>query len=237
MVIRVFIGYDSREPLAFEVCRRSLLAHASKSVLVEPLVRDELEAAGLYRRKAFLDDGQWFDRHSGDHVSTEFTFTRYLAPALCQWRGWAIFCDSDFLWRGDVAELAFLADSQYAVKVVQHEHRPREDQKMRGVVQERYERKNWTSLMLMNCAHSAWRMLTPYRVNMSDKAYLHGLRWCDDAEIGALPEAWNWLEGHSHPCIDPKAVHFTRGTPDMPGHESAAYADEWRAVAGELASA
>ena len=53
----------------------------------------------------------------------------------------------------------------------------------------------------------------------------------EDDEIGGLPEAWNWLEGHSDPSIQPKLVHFTRGTPDFPGYADAAYADEWHAYA------
>jgi len=74
------------------------------------------------------------------------------------------------------------------------------------------------------------RALTPYAVNNRHRDWLHGLRWLDDAEIAGLPEAWNWLEGHSDPGIDPKVVHFTRGTPDMPGYESVAYAADWRAA-------
>ena len=229
MVIRAFVGFDSREREAFEVCRRSMIANASAPVLVEPLIRDELQAAGLYRRKAIAEGGQYYDRHTGDTLSTEFTFTRYLVPALCQWQGWALFCDSDFLWRGDVAELMALADPRFAVMCVKHDHYPAERVKMRGQVQTRYERKNWSSLMLFNCAHMACKMLTPWQVNMADKEYLHGMRWAQDSEIGALPEVWNWLEGYSPAeCGDPRAVHFTRGTPDMPGFEGAQYASEWR---------
>ena len=228
MVIPAFIGYDTRERDAFEVCRRSMVARSSTPVHAQALRRHALQASGLYRRYMYSEGGQYFDRHTNDAMSTEFTFTRYLVPALCQWGDWALFCDSDFLWRGDVRELWALRDSRYAVMVVKHDHQPDEAIKMRGQVQTRYERKNWSSLILWNCAHRANQMLTPYRVNMSDKGWLHGFRWLEDAEIGALSLEWNWLEGYSDPAIQPKAVHFTRGTPDMPGHAAAAFCTEWR---------
>jgi hypothetical protein len=70
--------------------------------------------------------------------------------------------------------------------------------------------------------------LTPYAVNNRSGAWLHGLHWIDEESIKGLPESWNWLEGWSDPALEAKVAHFTRGTPDMAGCESAAYAEEWR---------
>jgi hypothetical protein len=239
-VLRVFIGYDGRNDDAYRVCRRSLVDRSSKAVHVTPLRIQALEHMGLYRRTWHTSDGQFVDDRDGRPFSTEFSFTRFLVPALCQWEGWALFCDGDFLWRADSAELFALADPTHALMVVKHNHAPEEARKMRGQLQTRYHRKNWSSLMLFNAGHPANRYLTPFRVNVAPGQWLHALSWLQDGEIGALPEAWNWLEGHSPPEVTPKAVHFTRGTPNMPGYGAVAHADEWRAyldTTGAAASA
>jgi hypothetical protein len=133
------------------------------------------------------------------------------------------------MWREGVSELFAMAYDAYAVMVVQHQHQPRENVKMRGQAQQAYPRKNWSSLILWNCEHPSNAVLTPDVVNMRSGRWLHSFGWLCDDEIGALPACWNWLEGHDDPIIEPAAVHYTRGTPDMPGYEDAAYADEWRA--------
>ena len=47
-------------------------------------------------------------------------------------------------------------------------------------------------------------------------------------EIGELPIEWNFLCGHNDSrVIDPKIVHFTRGTPDM-GWGDEPFALEWK---------
>lgn len=228
---RFFIGYDERELLAYTVCARSLRATCSASITVEPLRIDRLRLSGLYRRRYDERDGTRFDWCDGRPFSTDFTFSRFLVPALCQWDGIAVFCDSDFLWRRDAADLIRSVDRSHAVQVVKHHHRPRERTKMRGQVQAPYTRKNWSSLIVWNCAHPANLALTPDAVNMREGRWLHGFGWLDDGQIGELPPEWNWLEGHDSASVDPAAVHFTRGTPDMPGYEGAAFADEWRSWA------
>jgi hypothetical protein len=75
--------------------------------------------------------------------------------------------------------------------------------------------------MLFNCGHIANSVLTPDAVNRVHRNALHGFAWLRDELIGALPFEWNWLQ------LEPRAVHFTAGTPDLPGYERAAYADEW----------
>ncbi len=227
-VHRVFIGYDSKEPLQYQVCRDSMLQHASGPVLIEPLIEARLRGLGAYRRFYWEEDGQPFDGLDKKPFSTEFSFTRFLVPALTQYRGWALFCDSDFLWLDDVAKLFRLADPTYACMVVKHDYRPPEKTKMRGQAQQQYARKAWSSLVLWNCEHASTQLLTPYQVNFSTGSWLHGFRWLKDKEIGDLPPAWNWLEGrHSPMAYAPKAIHYTRGTPNMPGHESATHAAEW----------
>ena len=219
---RVFIGWDSREQLAYEICRHSLARRASIPITATPLKQAELRRDGLYHRDT--------DRLA----STEFTYTRFLVPHLAGHRGWVLFCDCDFLWLADVADLFALADDRFAVMCVPHDHRPPETRKMENAVQTQYPRKNWSSLVLYNCGHPANAALTPELVNRESGAFLHQFQWLDDDLIGTLPETWNWLEGWCEKPADevPKAVHFTRGGPWFEEWQGVDYADLWFAELG-----
>ncbi len=231
-MLNVYIGYDTRDDSAYQVARHSLLKRATIPVRVVPLRQDWLRRIGLYRRAFYIDDGQQYDAQDGRPFSTEFAFTRFLVPSL-QPDGWALFCDSDFLFRADVADLARLFDARYAAMCVQHDYQPVEETKMRGQIQAPYARKNWTSLIAWNCSHRGARTLTPYQANTMSGRWLHQLTWLEDKQIGALPAAWNWLDGHSPEDVDAYAAHFTRGTPDMDGWKETRYAGEWWAALEE----
>lgn len=222
--LRVFVGWDSREEIAYDVCRHSLLRHASIPVEVIPLKQADLRARGLYARAA------------DPLASTEFTYTRFLVPHLAGYRGWALYCDCDFLWTADVAGLAALADDRYGAMCVKHDHRPTETVKMDGCVQTSYPRKNWSSLIFYNCGHPQTRALTPDVVNRESGAFLHRFQWLADDAIGALPETWNWLEGWSKkPAGAPPAVvHYTRGGPWFDAWQNVDYGDLWLAEAARL---
>jgi hypothetical protein len=227
---RWFIGFDQREADAYHVARASLLRHASIPLCVQPLSIDGLRRAGLYHRPFMVDGPQKYDLVDNRPFSTDFTFTRFLVPALCQYEGLAAFCDVDFLFRADVAELLALIDGDKtrAVWCVQHDYRPASGVKMDGQIQEPYERKNWSSLMIFNCGHGAvMNNLRPSAVNEREGRWLHAMKWCETWQIGSLPEAWNWLEGHSSQEAEPKAVHYTRGVPSMAGYENIPYSEEW----------
>jgi hypothetical protein len=176
-----------------------------------------LRADGLYTR---ADDPL---------ASTEFTYSRFLTPALAGFSGPALYCDSDFLWLDDIADLAASFDTSKAVQCVEHNYRPVETQKMDGKVQAVYPRKNWSSLMLFNCDHSSVRALTPQVVNGESAAFLHRMQWVADRDIGQLDPEWNWLEGWDQiaPGCFPKAIHFTRGGPWFQDWKSVAFADLW----------
>jgi hypothetical protein len=216
--LRIFIGWDAREPEAFEVAQFSLERRASIPISVTAIKQAELRARRLY----------WRDKDP--LAATEFTYSRFLTPALAGYSGWALYCDCDFLWLADVAELMQYIESPRAVFCVQHDHKPTESTKMDGVAQTLYPRKNWSSLMLLNCGHPAVKRLTPEIVNAATGAYLHRMQWASDAEIGALPSEWNWLEGWSEKPVGrtPKAVHFTRGGPWLANCECVDYAELWR---------
>lgn len=216
---RIYIGWDQREPEAYDVARHSLEARASIPVRVEPIKLPDLRARGLY----------W--RTEDPLASTEFTYSRFLTPALAGFRGWALFCDCDFLWLGDIAGLAEYMRTPKAVYCVQHDYVPTETVKMDGKAQTVYPRKNWSSLMLFNCDHPAVQSLTPEVVNRESGAYLHRMQWVADEDIGALPVEWNWLEGWNEKPASgtPKAVHFTRGGPWFKEWQDVDYGELWLA--------
>ena len=215
----VHVGWDSREDIAYQVCRHSLQRRAGIPVNVMPIRQQALRDAGLYTRDA------------DPLASTEFTYTRFLVPYLQGYEGWALFCDCDFLWLGDIARLVALLDDRYAAMCVHHDHRPREDWKMDHQKQTVYPRKNWSSMVLYNCGHPANAALTPEVVNSQSGSFLHRFQWLEDDLIGAVPETWNWLEGWSEPPAagHPEVVHFTRGGPWFDEWRDVAYGDLWLA--------
>jgi len=224
----IFVGWDSAEDIAYQVCRHSILARASVPVRVTPIKQDELRDRGLYRRAP------------DPLATTEFTYTRFFVPHLAGYRGWALFCDCDFLWLADIKGLVDLIDDRYAVMCVHHDHRPAESWKMDGRQQTLYPRKNWSSMVLYNCGHAANAALTPELVNRETGSFLHRFQWLDDALIGALPETWNWLEGWCSKPDDgaPNVVHFTRGGPWFDEWRDVEFADSWlaeeRALSAEM---
>jgi hypothetical protein len=226
--VEIFIGYDPRERRAWDVCARSLQAHAAEPLTIRPIGRTTLGPDLYMRPTTRTVDGILFDKTSQAPMATEFAIARFFVPLVTRARR-ALFVDCDFLFRADVAELIAQADDRFAVQVVKHQHVPVEAEKMDGQPQTSYERKNWSSCVLWNMHHAGARdRLSFAMVNEQRGLWLHQFSWLRDQEIGELAPAWNWLEGSSDPAIDPKAVHFTRGTPDMPGYEGVPFADEWR---------
>jgi lipopolysaccharide biosynthesis glycosyltransferase len=220
MKAEFFIGWDPRESLGWQICVRSLLKHAKVPPAIHPISITHLGSA--YRRPTERRDGRLWDTKSNAYMSTEFSLARFWTPSLSK-AEWSIFCDGDFLFRSDVAELEKLLDPQYAVMVVKHDFKPKAESKMDGQVQTTYDRKLWSSLIAFNNTRAACKRLDAYELENKTGLYLHALRWCKDYEIGELPAAWNFVPGHNEG--DAKAVHFTQGTPDM-GYDNE-FAPEW----------
>ena len=211
-MIRIFIGYDTREAAAFSVLAHSIHARATEPVAIAPVKLSEL--AGVYRR-------EW-----NPLQSTQFSFSRFLTPFLCGFEGWAIFMDCDMLVLVDIAKLWRLRDERYAVQVVKHVHVPKEETKFLGAVQTKYEKKNWSSVMLMNCARCT--ALTPDYVNRASGLELHQFKWLEgDHLIGEIPHAWNHLVGYDAPRRDASLVHYTIGGPYFDAYRDCEYAKEW----------
>lgn len=214
-VARIFIGYDDNETVAFHVLSHSILRNSSIPVTITPIVKRHM--AGFY------------ERERSNIESTDFSFTRFLTPYLCGYEGWAAFMDCDMLMVGDIAELWSLRDDRYSVMCVKHDYRPVEDTKFLGQVQTKYEKKNWSSVMLFNNAKCT--TLTPQVVESESGLYLHQFKWLSsDSEIGELPNAWNYLVGEPVPRpTEPKLVHYTLGGPYFEKYAGCEYAEHWRA--------
>ena len=212
-----FIGYDAKEDIAYRVCKHSLLNRSTIDTKVMALKQYELREKQLYRRTP------------DPLASTEFTYTRFLVPALMEYSGWAVFCDCDLLFLSDVRKLFENLSDDKAVYCVKHDYSPSEKHKMDGQKQTIYPRKNWSSFIVFNCSHPSNKKLTIDIVNSELGSFLHQFKWLKDSEIGELDERWNWLEGWTskHNNKDPFAIHFTRGGPWFSEWQDVEYADLW----------
>lgn len=223
--MKVFVGYDTREDIAYQVCKHSLEAR-NKDVEVRPLKQNELRDQG------------WYTRPIDKLASTEFTFTRFLVPELSNFDGWALFCDSDIIFIEDIKELFNQADDKYAVMCAQHDYTPKEGIKMDGQTQTVYPRKNWSSVVLFNCGHPSNRKLDLNLVNnpLITGAYLHRFSWLDDSEIGQISHEWNWLTDWYEEGKDgtPKALHYTEGGPWFENYRNCDWHLTWKKELQEM---
>lgn len=210
-MIRVFIGYDEKETLAYHALAHSIIRRASAPVAITPLARQNLPQ---------------FTRPRGPLDSTDFSISRFLVPWLCDFKGRAIFMDCDMLMRGDVAELLSLATGDHSLWCVKHDYSPKETTKFLGNRQTRYAFKNWSSLMVFD--NEKCGALTLDYVNEAPGLDLHQFVWLDKDQIGALPLEWNWLIGAYPRNIGAKLYHYTSGGPWFPEYRNVDHADLWR---------
>ena len=214
-MIRVFLGYDYKESIAYHVACHSILSRSSQPVTIAPVMLSQLQGV--------------FNRERNSLQSTEFSFSRFLVPYLCNFEGWAIFADCDVLCLDDIAKLWALRDDKYAVMCVHHDHRPKETTKFLGATQTTYEKKNWSSVMLMNAPKC--KALTPEYVNTKTGLELHRFRWLESEElIGEIPQKWNHLVDYNPevPVSELGMIHYTEGGPYFENYRNCGYADLWR---------
>jgi lipopolysaccharide biosynthesis glycosyltransferase len=211
-MIRVFIGYDPVEAVAYNVLQHSIHQRCSRPISFTPIRLSNLNGT--------------FKRPRDPLQSTEFSFSRFLAPHLCDFQGWSLFMDSDILVLDDLAKLWDLRDDRYAVMVVKHNHQPKETSKFLGNTQTSYQKKNWSSVMLFNNARCT--ALTAEYVNTATGLQLHQFKWLDNDDlIGELPRRWNHLVGYDPPNPDAATVHYTSGGPYFREYKDCEFAREW----------
>ena len=213
-VIPIFAGYDPRESIAFHVFNQSILETATVPVYIAPLY------APMLRNFDGQQDG-----------TNGFIYSRFLVPSLMGFEGWALYCDSDMLFREDIAKLWELRDDKYAVMVVKHDYQTRHKLKAIGTALESrnddYPRKNWSSLVLWNCGHPRNRIVTREFASSAGGKVLHRFEWLQDDDIGEIPGTWNHLCGEYPYDGNAKLVHFTLGIPGFDFYRKCDYSDEW----------
>lgn len=195
--IPIFIGYDSREAIAYHTCVNSIIRHATQPVSIIPLALN------------LLND--YKETHTDG--SNHFIYSRFLVPHLTNFSDWAIFIDGDMIVRDDITKLWDLRNPYNDVMVVKHEYKTKMKTKYLGSKNEDYPRKNWSSVILWNCASFPNRQLTPDYIMKSTGAHLHRFQWIDDDRIGELPPEWNWLPDEYGANPDAKLLHYTLGAP------------------------
>jgi len=212
-MIKVFIGYDSNETVAWHVLTHSILKHSTSPVAFIPIARAHIK--------------HLYDKPKQGYESTEFSMTRFLVPYLSDYTGWSIFIDCDMLVTSDITELWNLRDERYSVMCTKHEYTPSTSTKFLNQKQSKYEKKNWSSVMMFNNA-KCWK-LTPKVVSNESGMFLHQFKWLpNDNEIGSIPLGWNFLVGEQEPTSElPKLIHYTLGGPYFNEYMLVDYADVW----------
>ena len=211
-MINIFIGYDSKERVAYNVLSHSIIQNSTKPVAITPIALNNLKYDFVRERNALS--------------STEFSFSRFMIPHLMNYQGWALFMDCDMLMFEDVSKLWRMRDDSKAIQVCKHDYTPKESKKFLGQVQTKYEKKNWSSFMLMNCKKCT--TLTPDYVNKASGLELHQFKWLEgDHLIGDLPLEWNWLVGEYEYKEDVNNVHYTKGGPWFEDYAKCDYSQDW----------
>ncbi len=213
--LKIFIGYDPKEAVAFHVLSHSLLERSSKPISIVPINLRNLK--------------DLYSRQHDQRQSNEFSFSRFLVPYLCNYEGFGVYMDCDMLALGDISTVLNDIDENHAVSVVKHDYESKVKVKYLGNKQYSYPRKNWSSFIVWNCAHPSNNAVNLDFIGDADAATLHRFLWLKDEEIGELSITWNWLVGeYDNPTEDIKVLHWTLGGPYFDDYSNTEFSDEWR---------
>ena len=209
--VKIYIGFDQRESVAYHTFVQSLIDHASIPLEITPLAMRTLKG--------------YEEKH--EDKSNDFVYSRFLTPFLNDFRGWAIFADGDMICQKDIKELLDLKDSSKALQVVKHDYKTKANQKYLGNINQDYPRKNWSSVILWNCEHPKHKILIPDFIANQTGKYLHRFSWLEDEDIGELPQEWNWLATEYPNNEQANIIHYTLGTPCFKDYRETEMADIW----------
>ena len=209
--VKIYIGFDQREAVAYHTFVQSLIENASIPLDITPLAVRNLKG--------------YEEKH--EDKSNDFVYSRFLTPFLNDFKGWAIFADGDMICQADIKELLVLRDDSKALQVVKHDYKTKAYQKYLGNINQDYPRKNWSSVILWNCAHPKHKILTPDFIANQPGKYLHRFSWLEDSEIGELPKEWNWLATEYPNNEQANIIHYTLGTPCFKDYRNTEMSDIW----------
>ena len=211
-MVKIGIGFDSHEIVAYHVLAQSILERSSVPVSFIPIHKPLL--SGFYHRA------------KGPYDSTDFSISRFLTPYLCDFEGMSIFVDCDMLVLDDIKNLLDAVDDKYAVSVVKHDYSPSTKTKFLGQVQTEYRLKNWSSVMVFN--NYRCKELTPEYVEKAPGLDLHQFVWCGEDMVGEIPKRWNWLvDEPGYDGCDASLLHYTKGTPCFDAYKDCGCSDLW----------
>jgi hypothetical protein len=209
-MLHIFCGTDRREAVGFHVFTESVLRRASIPVAFVPIPMI-----------------QFFG-------TNQFTLSRFLVPYFMGYKGRAVFADAaDMICLADVAELKEMLDSMDgAVGVVKHEYKTKNPVKYIDTEMESpnldYPRKNWSSLMLINCEHESWRFLTPDVFEKTKMLDFLKLNFISPEDIVEIDRKWNVLVDEGQDTSGAKILHWTAGIPGFEYYKDAPEAHLWR---------
>jgi len=212
--LKIFIGYDSREKIAFHVLSQSILANSSIPVVISPINLKNLK--------------RFYSRPKERKHSTEFSISRFLTPYLSDYKGYSLYLDCDFIVLEDIAKLLKFISKKTSKVVwcVKHkEYLPKDKTKFFREKQIPYAKKNWSSLMIFNNAKC--KILTPKLVAKAHGLYLHQLKWTKENLIGSLPNNWNILVEEQKFPKKINALHYTLGGPYFKKHSKCPGSGYW----------
>lgn len=179
--IRIFVGCSPSERIPYEVLKWTIEKYATMSVSVEPL-------------------SNWMDKIPEVHdvklkQRTPFSFQRFLIPELCEYKGRAIYLDSDMQVFSDIKSL-WTEDFQGKKMVVP---RPPDTDRKRAQF----------SVMLLDCSRLDWDVNEIVEA-MNDGLFsyeqiMHEMI-ISDFRDNACPE-WNALETYEKGVT--KLLHYT----------------------------
>lgn len=210
-MIPIFVGYDTREIVCYHVAVSSLTRLSTVPLAITPLNLPNIP----YYKETHRDS------------STTSSYTRFLIPYMMNYTGWAIYVDCDIVCKEDINNLWKLRDDTKALMCVKHDYKTKVSTKFLNNVNSNYKKKNWSSVMLINCGHPAVQILTPEFVQESSGETLHQFKWLDESLVGSFPIEWNWLVGEYSANQNASILHYTLGAPCFKEYQDCDHAHDW----------
>lgn len=178
--LRIFCGADRSQQLPFQVLAASIRRHASQPIDIRPIDNSLAPPAPDPRFAPY----------------TEFSFARFAIPALCEFKGRALYMDSDMLVFADIAELFRLPFDDARVLIE------------RGAD---LSKGKQAAVMMLDCERLNWNVNTiigdlGHRYGYNALMSLGPLLGPDDIRDD-LPNGWNDLDMYRSGVT--RNLHFT----------------------------
>jgi len=242
MTYHIYVGFDEREPTAYQVAKFTLQKYAKVPIKVHKLCHRDLRSQGLFTREWKIEaNGQYVDLVDGRPFSTQFSHTRFLIGEL--WKrledptksDLVMFVDCDFIWTTDIGKMFEYIEqhrtSTSALWCVKHDYKPENTIKMDGMKQEQYNKKLWSAMFVLEMTSDSNKSVDFVDlVRFETGRNLHQFSWLKPTEVEGLPEDWHFVAGHSENHLAKeriKALHYTNGGPWFPHMRDCLHAEMW----------